>query len=86
MLSKFRLKISLKELSRFVQAENISSPITIDLDENGKPKLFVSSIDPFDLRKNFKRQCQKCQPLQIFLPESLAQIEAIGVVPINHRL
>ena len=71
---------SKKELSRFVQAENISAPIKIDLDENGKPKLFVSTVDPFNLRHNFGKQCQKCKPLQIFLPDQLAQIEAIGVV------
>ena len=69
-----------KELSRFVQTENISTPIQIDLDENGRPKLLVSTDDPFNLAKNFQKQCNLCGPLQIFLPTSLAQIEALGVV------
>ena len=63
-----------------MKTENISTPIQIDLDENGKPKLLVSTVDPFDLAKNFRKQCNLCKPLQIFLPENLAQIEAIGVV------
>ena len=69
-----------KELSRFVQTENISTPIQIDIDENGRPKLLVSTDDPFNLAKNFRKQCNLCEPLQIFLPTNLAQIEALGVV------
>ena len=69
-----------KELSRFVETENISTPIKIDLDENGRPKLLVSTIDPFNLAKNFEKQCNLCEPLQIFLPTNLATIEALGVV------
>ena len=80
MCSKFWLKIFSKELSRFVQTENISTPIQIDIDENGRPKLLVSTDDPFNLAKNFRKQCNLCEPLQIFLPTNLAQIETLGVV------
>ena len=66
-------------MARFVNAQNISSPIKIELDEAGAPKLFVSTIDPFNLRRNFENQCRTCGQLQIFLPDHLAQIEAIGI-------